>query len=253
MVFRITRRWTAFALFAVATGAFACAESQNPASPTVGGGSPIPSAGGGSPIPSGGGGGTATAGCGRLTVGITDTPFEDAEAVLITFDGISVHRSGGDWEEVELAGHEAGEDERMCDLKKLEGPTDVLGSELLPAGHYTQIRLNVIKATIHFDNKSTSLTACAPSITVPGTQFTDVRVPSGEVKLNGEFRLDPGATVEMLLDFDGNQSIRQQGGGASGNGNGNGRGNGTGGSTSAPEEGRYSLHPVVRILSITPQ
>ena len=37
MVFRITRRWTAFALFAVATWAFACAESQNPASPSVGG------------------------------------------------------------------------------------------------------------------------------------------------------------------------------------------------------------------------
>ena len=130
----------------------------------------------------------------------------------------------------------------------------MLGSELLPAGHYTQIRLNVIKATIHFDNKSTSLTACAPSITVPGTQFTDVRVASGEVKLNGEFRLDPGATVELLLDFDGNQSIRQQGGGGnSGNGNGNGRGNGTGGDTSAPEEGSYSLHPVVTILSITPQ
>ena len=91
------------------------------------------------------------------------------------------------------------------------------------------------------------LTACAPSITVPGTQFTDVRVASGEVKPNGEFRLDPGATVELLLDFDGNRSIRLRAAGKQWQRYGNGRGNGTGGDTSAPEEGSYSLHPVVTI------
>jgi hypothetical protein len=219
-------------VFILAVGTFGCTNSGSPAGPSLGGQS------------SGSGGtGAAAGGFGRLAINITDTPFEDAKAVLFTFDGISVHRSGGGWEDLDFANDA---DERTCDLKKLEGPTDVLGSEMLPAGHYTQIRLNVTKATIHFDNESTSVTACAPSITVPGTRFTDVRVSSGEVKLNRQFRVDPDAVVNILLDFDGDKSIRQQGNG------GNGRG-GQGTGTTAPENGNYSLQPVVTVVEVTPQ
>ena len=58
----------------------------------------------------------------------------------------------------------------------------------------------------------------------------------------------------MVLDFDGDKSIRQQKGGGNGNGNGNGNGgNGSGGGTSAPENGSYSLQPVVAIVSVTAQ
>lgn len=218
-------------VFVVTTGTFACADSTSPVGPSGGSGA---SDGSGS-----GGGGTVT-GSGQLTIGITDTPFEDATAVLITFDKISVHRTGGGWVDLDFAN---GATERTCDLKKLEGPTDVLGSEMLPAGHYTQIRLNVKEATIHFDNESTSVTACAPSITVAGTQFTQVQVPSGEVTLNRQFTLEPDAVVNMLLDFDGDKSIREQGGGGRGNGGG----------TSTPEDGRYSLQPVVSVISVSAQ
>jgi hypothetical protein len=225
------RSWMAVAVFVAGAAAFGCADSNSPVGPSTGGSG---DSGSGS-----GGGGTVASGSGRLTIELTDTPFADATAVLITFDNISVHRSGGTWEDIDFGN---GETERTCDLKKLEGPIDVLGSAMLPAGHYTQIRLNVKSATIHFDNPSASLTACAPSITVPGTQFTTVQVPSGEVKLNREFTLAADAVVNMLLDFDGDQSIRQQGGG---------RGGGAG--VSAPEEGRYSLQPVVSILSVSSQ
>jgi hypothetical protein len=231
----------AIGAFIVAVGTFGCAGS-GPSNPSLDGVSDPPGSGGTSGGPISGGG------FGRLTLNMTDTPFEDAKAVLITFDRISVHRSGGGWEDIDFANDAAA---RTCDLKKLEDDeaVDVLGSELLPAGHYTQIVLNVAKATIHFDNASTSATACAAEITVPGTKFTDVRVPNGEVKLNREFRVDPDALVDILLDFDGDKSIRQQGGGG-GNGNGRGRG-GAGGGTTAPEEGSYSLQPVVSILEVT--
>lgn len=228
MLVRSVRFWVAIAVFAVGAGTFGCADSSTPAGPSTGGT-------GGTTA----GGGTVAGGSGRLTIGITDTPFEDATAVLVTFDNISVHRAGGGWEDLDFAN---GETERTCDLKKLEGPTDVLGSEILPAGHYTQIRLNVKAATIHFDNESTSLTACAPAITVPGTQFTTVQVPSGQVILNRQFTLEPDAVVNMLLDFDGDKSIRQQGGGGRGNAG-----------SSAPEDGRYSLQPVISILSVSAQ
>ena len=36
-------------------------------------------------------------------------------------------------------------------------------------------------------------------------------VPSGEVKLNREFTLAAGGSVNILLDFDGDKSIHQQG------------------------------------------
>lgn len=235
MAHRITRSWLAIAAVVIAAGAFGCGDSDdpNPAGPSPG--ASVGSGGSGGS----GGGGTSGGGSGRLTLRITDTPFADAKAVLVTFDNISVHRSGAGWEDIAFAG---GATERTCDLKKLEGPTDLLGTETLPAGHYTQIRLHVKQATIHFDNESTSSTACEPSITVPGTQFASVRVASGEVKLNRQFTLEADGAVQILLDFDGDKSIREQGGGKSKKG-----GNTT------PENGRYSMQPVVKVVSVTAQ
>jgi uncharacterized protein DUF4382 len=125
---------------------------------------------------------------------------------------------------------------RTCDLKKLNGPVDVLGVASLPAGKYTQIRLNVSTAAIYFDAPSTG-PACAPSITPPGGAFEPVTIPSGEIKLNNEFTL-AGAGTTITLDFDGDQSVRQTGGG-------NGRGN-SGGTSS----GKYMMSPVIRVVSV---
>jgi len=245
----IARSWILLAAIVAALGTFGCGDSTTPSGPTSTQSSG--SDGSGTDGGNSGGSGSPNGGSGHLMIKLTDSPFSDAKAVLITFDGISVHRSGQGWETVDFAN---GATERTCDLKKLQGPTDVLGSASLPAGHYTQIRLQVKSATIHFDNASTLATACAPSITVPGTRFAKVKVPSGEVKLNREFTLDAGGTVTMVLDFDGDKSIRQQGGNGNGNGNGgNGNGNGSGGGTSAPENGSYSLQPVVAIVSVTAQ
>ena len=47
----------------------------------------------------------------------------------------------------------------------------------------------------------------------------------------------------MLLDFDGDRSIKQTGGG---NGNGNGNGNGGSGASTAS----YSMSPVIRVVSV---
>jgi hypothetical protein len=246
MRLHIPRSWILPTAIVIAVGTFGCGGSNTPVGPTSteSSGSGGSGSGGGNSVGSG-----SANGSGHLTIGLTDSPFSDAKAVLITFDGISVHTSGQGWQTMSFAN---GATERTCDLKKLQGPTDVLGSDVLPAGHYTQIRLHVKSATIHFDNASNSATACAPSITVPGTRFANVRVPSGEVILNREFMLNAGGTMTMVLDFDGDKSIRQQGGGGNGNGNG-GNGNGNGGGTSAPENGSYSMQPVVSIVSVTAQ
>ena len=53
---------------------------------------------------------------------ITDSPFSDARAVLVTFSEVTAHRSESAWTTVPFAGGAAS---RTCDLQKLEGSVDI--------------------------------------------------------------------------------------------------------------------------------
>jgi hypothetical protein len=121
-------------------------------------------------------------------------------------------------------------------LKKLQTAQDILGVGSLAAGHYTQLRLVVSSAALYFDNASSG-GACAPAIAAPAGAAASVEVPSGELKLNREFELASGGKTTILLDFDGDKSVKLTGGGG---GNGQGRGNG----------GRYIMTPVIGIVSV---
>ena len=153
---------------------------------------------------------------------LRDSPYTDARAVLVTFSSVRAHRSDSDWTTVPFAD---GATARTCDLKKLETAEDVLGTAALPAGHYTQVRLIVQSAVLYFDSPSQGA-ACAASIPVPAGTSAALEIPSGEVKLNREFDLATDKQTTMLLDFDGNQSIKQTG------------------------NGRYMMSPVVNILGV---
>jgi hypothetical protein len=201
----------------VAAGVFACSGSDSPMTPSAAGGSG-----------SSGGSGGAT---GTLAIHLTDSPFSEARALLVTFSEVSVHRADpGEWKTLPFASGSS----RTCDLKKLNGATDVLGVGSLAAGKYTQVRLNVSSAVIYFDAPSVG-GPCAPQIAAPGGANFPLDIPSGEVKLNHEFTVTGSATT-MLLDFDGDQSIHQTG---SSNGNGNGNKN-----------GKYMMSPVIRVVSV---
>ena len=177
--------------------------------------------------------GSNSSAMGTLAIHLTDSPFSDAKALLVTFSDVSVHRADpGEWRTLPFAAGSS----RTCDLKKLNGATDVLGVGSLPAGKYTQVRLNVSSVAIYFDAPSVG-PACAPQIAPPAGLNVAVDVPSGEVKLNHEFTVTGSATT-MLLDFDGDQSIHQTG---SGNGNGNGNGN---------KNGKFMMSPVIRVVSV---
>jgi hypothetical protein len=229
---RSTLRFVRIALAVTTAGVLAC-----------GGGTPTPSgpdstsgsSGAGSGSGSGGGsngGGSTSPGTGSLAINITDSPFSDAKALLVTFSEVTVHRTDGDsWQTVPFA---SGGSSRTCDLKKLQGQTDVLGVGPLAAGHYTQIRLVVSRANIYFDNASSG-PACAPTIAPPSGKDAPVDVPSGEVKLNHEFTIT-GSASTMLIDFDGDRSIKQ-----TGSDNGNGKGN---------SNTKYMMTPVIRIVSV---
>ncbi len=151
---------------------------------------------------------------GTVTVMLTDSPFSDATAVLVTFSEVQVHRSGGDWVTLPFSPPSSS---RTCDLKKLTGATDVLGVGALAAGHYTMIRLVISSVTIYTGGAPTGAPACnaSASLLVPtgSPTATPVDVPSGEVKLNREFDVPPAGATTITLDFDGDKSIRQQGNG----------------------------------------
>jgi hypothetical protein len=140
---------------------------------------------------------------------LTDSPFTDAKAVLVTFSEVTAHRSDSQWTTIPFA---AGATTRTCDLKKLQNAEDVLGTGPLPTGDYTQVRLVVQSAKIYFDNPSVG-SACAASTPAPAGRMADVRIPSGEVKLNREFKITGTGATTMLLDFDGDRSIHETGNG----------------------------------------
>jgi hypothetical protein len=180
-------RWImALAVSVAATASYACG-SDNPASPS---------------------------GAGNLRLMITDSPYSDAKSVLVTFSEVSAHVSStesGGRTNLAFAGDAAS---RTCDLKKLEQAQDVLGVGTLPAGHYTMIRLVVSRAALFFDNAlPADAPACAPTVTPPAGRSANLVIPSGEVKLNREFDVAESGATTILLDFDGERSIHEQGNG----------------------------------------
>jgi hypothetical protein len=157
-----------------------------------------------------------------LTVSLKDTPFSDAKSLLVTFSAVTAHRTATDFTALPFSG---GATSRTCDLKKLTTATDVLGTGAVPAGHYTMLRLVVSSAVLYFDTAAAGA-ACAPTIAAPAGRSAAVDIPSGEVRLNREFDLTTSKTTSILLDFDGDQSVRQTG------------------------NGQYMMTPVIAIVSV---
>src|SRR5205823_3741573 len=142
-----------------------------------------------------------------LNVMLKDAPFSDAKALLVTFSEVSAHVSGaGGFNVLPFAG---GGTNRTCDLKKLATAQDILGTGTLAAGHYTQVRLVVTSAVLYFDNASTG-GACAPTIAAPAGKSASVTVNSGDVKLNREFDVTAAGATTILVDFNGDQSVKQE-------------------------------------------
>jgi Domain of unknown function (DUF4382) len=166
--------------------------------------------------PTAGGGSTGSGGQGTLTLRITDSPFGEAVALLVTFSQVQVHLSGTGWQTLPFVGQAPN---RTCDLKDLTGgATDVLGVGPLDAGHYTQIRLVVLSAVVYTTGTPSAAGPCASDASLLAPTGTPdpplpVDVPSGELKLNRQFELLSGGATTILLDFDGEKSLRLTGNG----------------------------------------
>ena len=84
----------------------------------------------------------------------------------------------------------------------------------------------VESATLYFETPLAEMDpACDEMIGSPAGASAPLEIPSGEVKLNRQFELGNEAT-EILLDFDGDTSIKEIG------------------------DGRYIMTPVIGIVSV---
>ena len=135
---------------------------------------------------------------GEILVHMTDAkPLlpEGAESVknlLLSITGVSVHKSGGNWISLPLGKSPL----HTIDLLQfINGKTtEIVPPVQLEYGKYTQIRLEIERATIRFDNDVES----------------DVVIPSDHFKTDNNFLFnvnEPGP-INIIIDFDLSQSLK---------------------------------------------
>jgi len=146
-----------------------------------------------------GGDGGGSIGYGIVAMHITDArPLLPERAgnvtnLWITFTDVLVHKSGGGWISMPLAG----DSPHIIDLLQfIDGKTtEVVPPVLLEYGEYTQIRLAIESATIRFDNDPTT---DSPVVISQEHLKTDK---------NFLFYVDEPKAVDFIIDFDLSQSL----------------------------------------------
>ncbi len=170
----------------------------------------------------GGGGSSTSTTQGTLRVSLTDAPACGFDQVYVTVDRVRVHQNSGasendgGWSEIAL------NPARKIDLLTLtNGVLLNLGQTALPAGQYQQVRLVLVP------NPGSG--SPANSVVPTGGTETALQTPSAVqsgIKLINQFTVEPGALVDLVLDFDACKSIVQQG------------------------NGRYQMKPVIRVIPV---
>ncbi len=135
--------------------------------------------------------GSDSSSSGMISINVTDAkPVlpSGTEQVLIIFDEVFVHRTGGGWISLPLT------QDPSIDLLQFQSGTT---TELVPPvslipGKYTQIRIGVTDASIRIDEVDYA-----------------VEIPSQNLKTDKEFDFEVvgGGAVDLTVDFDLSQSI----------------------------------------------
>ena len=156
---------------------------------------------------SGCGGGGGTAATGTLKVVITDSPaFQSYSSVHLMINKVVVVPSGkegvpdNDPGLLTVATFPSGLD---VDILRLHFLQQILGTVLIPAGTYNQVRL-ILAAnpqSAPFNNYFiVAGSSTQVALTTPSAQQTGV-------KINGKFTVTPGVLNTILLDFNPNEAI----------------------------------------------
>ncbi|RKZ10955.1 hypothetical protein DRQ32_06635 [bacterium] len=155
----------------------------------------------------------------RMSLMDAPTPIEGVEALHLTVSAVRVNAAAdadgdddGGW--YDILPDTLTVEERTFDLLLFaNGESVILGEELLPAGHYEQIRLVIEES----------------NVTVDGTVY-DLKIPSGStsgLKLIHGFDIHPDGFTALMLDFDVGRSLF----------------------ATPPGSTNFKLKPVIRVVS----
>ncbi len=131
---------------------------------------------------------------GTLQVRVTDAKDKPVvTAINVTFDNITVHKAGdgdseGEWIVVSENLN------KTVDLLQLSGVGDLLGEDEIQAGHYTQIRVGVVKVVVTVDGSHQKKVALEPA--------AGAEMSSGDLKFVRPFEVKADETTVVLIDFD---------------------------------------------------
>lgn len=136
---------------------------------------------------------------GTVEVRVTDAPRSDnVTSIMVTVSEVAIHRAvaeqtqqQGEWIPIEITGT------NPFDLLQIKGIEEVLGTENVTAGKYTQIRMTVDKVEV-------SLGENEPE---------EATLPSGELKFVRPFEVVEGQTTVLLIDFNAEKSVTITGAG----------------------------------------
>lgn len=138
-------------------------------------------------------------GQGQVNIAITDAPVDGADAVWITFDGVTIKPEQGDALSYVI------DPPQKLNLMSLSGNNStVLLNESISAGRYSWIRLSIDDS----DN-STYL--------INSTGTHSLSIPSGNqtgLKLNRSFTVDADGITAFTIDFDLRKSVHMTGTGS---------------------------------------
>ena len=156
---------------------------------------------------------TAPAGQSTLIIAVKDAPKTSDIGTItrlnLNFREVSVHRASADQPvtetDEEMDATESDDSDTAgwivvvsqpttVDLMRLTDVSEVIGKKDMEAGRYSQIRLKIDSGTI----------------TVDGTEH-NLAVPSGMLKLNRGFVLQPDETLKLTLDFNVEKSVIRTG------------------------------------------
>jgi hypothetical protein len=147
-------------------------------------------AGGGSD----GSAGESTTVQGSLVIKMKDKPVTDADQVWVTISNILVHMADPD-EFIEVSNVE-----QEFDLLELKNNPVPIATYTLDAGHYNQIRMNVVEGNIVFleDDGNGGLVEVS----------YDLKIPSNKIKIPVQFHIEESGETQIILDFDAEKSIK---------------------------------------------
>jgi len=155
---------------------------------------------------------------GSLVIKMMDKPVADADQVWVKISNIVVHMASPD-NFIEVCDVE--QDFDLLELKN--NPVPIVSADL-EAGHYNQIRMDVVEGSVVFleDDGEGGL------VEVP----YDLKIPSNEIKIPVQFYIEASGETEITLDFDAEASIKvtQQG-----------------------KKDSYKLRPVIKIAGVSYQ